>query len=124
MSLRSGPKNSFNTEQSLPGATSCEHVLRLGCFCRAREREHDVQARLARSETEEIDSDLKPEKPFVCRDRGRFCSDSAGFGRGWTVWGDRLLSEPADASDWCSHRAGSTAQIGVQAARPYPRKVS
>ena len=57
---------------------------------------------------------LKPEKLFVCRDRGT-CSDSAGFGRGWTVWGDRLLSEPADASDWCPHGAGSTAQIGVQA---------
>src|SRR5438874_11663381 len=64
MSLRSGPKNSFNTEQSLPGAPSREHVVRLGCLCRARERAHDVQARLARSETEEIDSDLKPEKPF------------------------------------------------------------
>src|SRR4051794_5805690 len=45
----------------------------------------------------------------------RSAQKAVSIGRNWTVWGDRLPSEPADASDWCSHGAGSTAQIGVQA---------
>jgi hypothetical protein len=40
----------------------------------------------------------------------RSAQKAVSIGRDWTVG----MIEPADASDWCSHGAGSTAQIGVQ----------
>ena len=51
--------------------------------------------------------------PVVGVAGGRVCCGGAGVERGWAVWSDRLLGEPADAGDWRADGARGAARIGV-----------